>query len=210
MLQRRCNSFTHDKLHSPPCIIHAAHAIASHLSSLASLPSGASREVANGLVTPTMLPLRLSGLPWPSRPLRTLAPSPCLASMLFLSLVMAGATPVAEYMLFRSGTRRELLPCRPGVAGMPPCSMLALRTLRGRLSRLPPHREEGANARTDASVSIERRRRRLLEEAKVNMEALSVRRLFAVAVVYVVGLLLGAKCGGMADAGGAVGKGWLN
>lgn len=111
-------------------------------------------------------------------------------------------------MLFRSGPRRELLfPDNPGVGGIPPCSMLALRTLRGRLSRLPPQREDGANARTDASVSIERRRRRLLEEAKVRMDALSVNKLFAVAVLYVVGLLFGARCEGMADAGDAVGKG---
>lgn len=103
-----------------------------------------------------------------------------------------------------------MLPGIPGVVGMPPWSMLALRTLSGRLSRLPPHSEEGAKARTDASVSIERRRRRLLEEAKVKIEALSVKRLFAVAVVYVVGLLVGARCDGIADAGDVVGNGWLN
>lgn len=42
------------------------------------------------------------------------------------------------------------------------------------------------------------------------MEALSVNRLLAVAVEYVVGLLVGARCDGMADAGDAVGNGWLN
>jgi hypothetical protein len=62
-------------------------------------------------------------------------------------------------------------------------SMLALRTLRGRDSRLPPKREEGARARTEASVSMERRRRRLEDEARVRIEALSVRRLLAVAVL---------------------------
>jgi len=66
-------------------------------------------------------------------------------------------------------------------------SMVALRTLRGRLSRLPPNREEGARARTEASVSIDRLRLRLEEDARVRIEALSVRRLFAVAVLYVEG-----------------------
>lgn len=88
--------------------------------------------------------------------------------------------------------------------------MLALRTLRGRLSRLPPQRDDGARARTDASVSIDRRRPRLLDEAKVRMDALSVRRLLAVAVVYVFKWFAGIRCAGMADAGEAVGKGWLN
>ena len=60
--------------------------------------------------------------------------------------------------------------------------MLALRILRGSDSRLPPNREDGASARTEASVSKERRRRRLEDEARVRMEALSVRRLLAVAV----------------------------
>lgn len=65
--------------------------------------------------------------------------------------------------------------------------MFALRTLRGRLSRLPPNREEGASARTDASVSIDRLLRLLEEDARVRIEALSVRMLFAVAVLYVAG-----------------------
>jgi len=60
--------------------------------------------------------------------------------------------------------------------------MVAERTLSGRDSRLPPQREEGAKARTEASVSKERRRRRLEEEARVRIDASSVRRLFAVAV----------------------------
>jgi hypothetical protein len=57
---------------------------------------------------------------------------------------------------------------------------------------------------------MERRRRRLLDDASVNIEALSVRRLLAVAVVYVVGLVFGARCDGIADAGEVVGNGWLN
>ena len=61
--------------------------------------------------------------------------------------------------------------------------MLALSKLKGRLSLLPPHTEEGASARTEASVSIDRRRRRLLDDASVRIEALSVNRLFAVAEV---------------------------
>jgi hypothetical protein len=70
----------------------------------------------------------------------------------------------------------------PGVVGPPTLlSTVALRTLSGRDSRLPPKMEEGARARTEASVSRERRRRRLEEEARVRMEALSVRRLLAVA-----------------------------
>lgn len=61
--------------------------------------------------------------------------------------------------------------------------MLALSTLSGRLSRLPPQTEDGARARTEASVSIDRRRRRLLEDASVKMEALSVSSPFAVAAL---------------------------
>lgn len=77
-----------------------------------------------------------------------------------------------------------------GVGGtFPPLSTLALRTLRGRLSRLPPHNEDGASARTDASVSNDLLRRRLLDDASVRMDALSVRRLFAVAARKVVGWL---------------------
>jgi hypothetical protein len=58
-----------------------------------------------------------------------------------------------------------------------------LSTLRGRLSLLPPQSEDGARARTEASVSKECLRRRFEEEARVRIEALSVRRLFAVAAV---------------------------
>jgi hypothetical protein len=113
-------------------------------------------------------------------------------------------------MLVRSAPIRGVPPCMPGVDGMPDASTLALRMLRGRLSRLPPHKDDGARARTEASVSMERRRRRLLEDASVRMEALSVRRLLAVADWYVVGFVAGARCAGIAEAGDAVGKGWLN
>lgn len=88
--------------------------------------------------------------------------------------------------------------------------MLALSTLRGRLSLLPPQRDDGASALTEASVSSDRRRRRLLDDASVRIDALSVRRLLAVAKVYVVGLPDGARWAGMADAGDVVGKGWEN
>jgi hypothetical protein len=47
----------------------------------------------------------------------------------------------------------------------------------------------------------------LLEDARVRIDALSVSMLFAVAVVYVVGLDGGARCAGMAEAGDVVGKG---
>lgn len=55
----------------------------------------------------------------------------------------------------------------------------------------------------------------MLLDARVRIDALSVRRLFAVAAEYVVGCgpacCGGAKCGGRADAGDAVvGNGWLN
>jgi hypothetical protein len=95
----------------------------------------------------------------------------------------------------------------------PAPSMFALNTLKGRDSRLPPHNDEGARARTDASVSKDRLRRRLDDDASVKMEALSVSRLLAVAVAYVVGwppLVLapdGVKWAGMADAGDVVGNG---
>ena len=58
-----------------------------------------------------------------------------------------------------------------------------LSTLSGRLSRLPPKIEEGARARTDAFVSKEFLRRRFDDEARVRIEALSVKILFAVAVL---------------------------
>jgi len=60
---------------------------------------------------------------------------------------------------------------------------LALNTLNGRLSLLPPNREEGASARMEALVSREFRRRRFEDDARVRMEALSVKILLAVAVL---------------------------
>jgi hypothetical protein len=62
-------------------------------------------------------------------------------------------------------------------------SMVDDSTESGRDSRDPPKSEDGARARTDASVSMLRRRRRLEDEASVRIEALSVSRLLAVAVV---------------------------
>jgi hypothetical protein len=66
--------------------------------------------------------------------------------------------------------------------GRPPSpSTVADSTERGSDSRDAPKMEDGASARTDASVSRLWRRRRFEEEARVRMEALSVRMLFAVA-----------------------------
>lgn len=82
---------------------------------------------------------------------------------------------------------------------------LALRTLSGSDSRLPPKIDDGARARTEALVSSEFRRRRFDEEARVMIEALSVRRSLAVAVLYVAGwppLAAFARWEGIADAGG--------
>lgn len=92
--------------------------------------------------------------------------------------------PVVEYMLVRCCSLPGPVAIRDVDWWRPPLpSTFALSTLKGRLSRLPPQSEDGASARTEASVSMDRRRRRLLEEASVRMEALSVRRLFAVAVL---------------------------
>lgn len=66
-------------------------------------------------------------------------------------------------------------------------STMPLNTLNGRLSRLPPNIEAGARARMDALVSAEFRRRRFEDDASVRIEASSVKTLFAVADVYVVG-----------------------
>ena len=66
-------------------------------------------------------------------------------------------------------------------------STMPLSTLSGRLSRLPPNIDAGANALIEALVSTEFRRRRFDDDASVRMEALSVNTLFAVADVYVVG-----------------------
>lgn len=94
-------------------------------------------------------------------------------------------TPDEEYTLARSAagvppsagrvwTAERLL-----VSGTGP-----LRTLRGRDSRLPPKIDDGASALTDAFVSRELRLRRFEDEARVTIDALSVKRLFAVAKLY--------------------------
>jgi hypothetical protein len=64
-------------------------------------------------------------------------------------------------------------------------STLALRTLRGRLSRLAPNNEDGAKARTEAFVSRECRLLRLDDDARVRTDASSERTLLAVAELYV-------------------------
>jgi hypothetical protein len=56
-----------------------------------------------------------------------------------------------------------------------------LRTERGRLSLLLPNRDDGARARTEASVSTEWRLLRLDDEASVRIEASSLSMPFAVA-----------------------------
>ena len=75
------------------------------------------------------------------------------------------------------------------------------RTERGSDSRLPPNMEAGARAFIEALVSTELRRRRLEEDARVRIEASSVRMLLAVAEWYVVGCPWGARCAGTAVAG---------
>ena len=91
--------------------------------------------------------------------------------------------PEDEYTLARSVLATVAAPPPP----RPWCGAAALawslRTLRGRLSLLPPKMEEGARARTEALVSREFRRLRLDDDASVMMDALSVRRLLAVAVL---------------------------
>lgn len=74
--------------------------------------------------------------------------------------------------------------------------MFALSTLRGRDSLLSPHMLLGGMARTEASVSMERRRR-LEEDAKVMIEALSLTGF--------VECWFGARCGGIAETGCEVG-----
>lgn len=66
-------------------------------------------------------------------------------------------------------------------------SKLPLRTDSGSDSREPPKTEDGARARTEASVSNERRLLRLDDEASVMIEALSVQIPWAVAALYDTG-----------------------
>jgi len=119
-----------------------------------------------------------------------------------------GAGTEDEYMPVRSvlAMPDRLSGLEPFVIGEPdssppppePLATLVLLTLplsklRGKLSRLPLNREEGASARIEALVSRELRRRRLEEDASVSTDALSVRRLFAVAVLYVTGWPCGTR-----------------
>ena len=66
--------------------------------------------------------------------------------------------------------------------------------------------DEGARARTEALVSKEFRRLRFDEDARVRIDALSVRRLLAVAVLYVAGwpppVCGPITCDGIAEADG--------
>lgn len=115
-------------------------------------------------------------------------------------------------MLARSLNNPALALAACGTGGAIPDSMFELSTLNGRLSRLPPNKDEGARARTDASVSIDLLLLLFEDDASVRMEALSVSRLLAVAVPYVAGcppLPWGARCAGRA-VGGEVGNWWEN
>jgi hypothetical protein len=109
-------------------------------------------------------------------------------------LSRVAGTPVreadAEYTEARSAEARPLTSGRDvelkmpdGRPGASPSGIVAFAESMesGRDSRLLPKREDGARARTEASVSRLCRRRRLDDEASVRMEALSVRMLFAVA-----------------------------
>lgn len=78
-------------------------------------------------------------------------------------------------------------------ASAPP-ALGPLRTLSGRLSRLPPKTDDGAIARIEALVSSELRRRRFDDDASVRMDALSVSRPLAVAAWYVTGCCVVARC----------------
>jgi hypothetical protein len=107
----------------------------------------------------------------------------------------------------------SLSPATLGLIWWGAVSILALRTLKGSDSLLPPNKEDGARALTEASVSIDLRLLLLEDDASVRMEALSVRRLLAVAVPYVAGwppLPCGRRCAGRAFGGGDVGNWWEN
>lgn len=131
-------------------------------------------------------------------------------------VLASGIAPEAEYTLMRSALARPTILGRlstPEVLNtevFDASVVFPLRTLSGRLSRLPPKTEEGANPRTDALVSRELRRRCLDELAKVRREALSVKALFAVAALYVIAWLWGTRCGGTAVAGEVGGNWWEN
>jgi hypothetical protein len=92
------------------------------------------------------------------------------------------------------------------VLALSEASLLPDKTLNGRDSRLPPQTEPGARARTDASVSM-LRRRRLEDEASVTMLASSVRRVDEWGSLFVV------RWRGMAEGAlkaGETGYWWLN
>ncbi|EZF98980.1 hypothetical protein H113_01293 [Trichophyton rubrum MR1459] len=125
-----------------------------------------------------ILPVMLSFRPWcECIPLLTLPRSvaiiPDMEWTLALSLLEAPprfstpATLCVDELLWSAPTTQPTCP---------------LNILSGKLSRLPLKRDEGASARTDAFVSREFRRRRLDDDARVRTEALSVSRLFAVAL----------------------------
>jgi len=103
--------------------------------------------------------------------------------------------PGFEYKLARSALARPDMLGRPTACVAEKAvvlpdgsrSMLLDRTLKGRDSREFPHNEDGASARTEALVSKEFLRRRLDEDARVNIEASSLSMPFAVAALYVCG-----------------------
>jgi hypothetical protein len=151
---------------------------------------------ASGLPTPpVMLAAVLSFRVCDGAPLRMLAPS--LAVWLCFAVwklprsppLAKGAVPGEEYTLMRSALARPTMlgrvstPWALKAEVFDGSTTLPLSRLRGKLSRLPPKTEDGAKARTEALVSKEFRRRRLEELARVRMEALSFKALFAVAVL---------------------------
>ena len=109
------------------------------------------------------------------------------------SLASAGAViPDADIRLARSALSGRVCPVlisRREALSAPEAEWIMVpdRTERGSDSRLPPNIEAGARAFMDALVSTEFRRRRFEDDARVRIEASSVRTLLAVAVWYVVG-----------------------
>lgn len=138
--------------------------------------------------------------------------------MLLRSLLSAGA-PTPLYTGVRSSPdmlrfMEELwgmLAVDGGVpdAMIPGASGVCERMDRGSDSRDPPQAEFGAIALIEALLSSELRRgARCEDDARVRTEALSLRRLLAVALRYVVGTcMVGLRWGGTAEAG-FVGNWW--
>lgn len=118
---------------------------------------------------------------WFSLPCERYSPLPCplgigLATPLgFMPLILDPSPPSLPYKLDLS----------PGILIDPVVARSAFSiedsTLTGRDSR-EPHKDAGARARIDASVSNEWRRRRLDDDARVIIDALSVSKPFAVAL----------------------------